>query len=72
MKFARERGIRRETPKKDVLAMAPESFSQVFYDIDGNRTVYICLGSRTLARSISATKAWSRALEVLKSEQPTT
>jgi len=69
MIFKRERGIRRDSPKADVLAMEPTAYSKPFYEITGQRIFYIYLGDRTLARGTSSTFAWRAALRKLKQER---
>ena len=68
MIFHRERGIRRVSPKADVLALHPTAFSQCKYGITGSRVFYVCLGDRTLAKGISPRSVWEKALEVLNDE----
>ena len=74
MIFNRERGIRRESPKQDVLALEPSAFCQVKYDTKhpAVRMFYVCLGDRTLAKGISPTRVWGVALKVLQQERERT
>ena len=55
--------------KKQVLTLAPDAYSQARYEITNVRTFYVCSGSRTLGRGISAQKAWEKALKVLEQKE---
>lgn len=68
MIFNRERGIRRDSPKQDVLALEPTARIQTAYEITG-RIFFVCLGERTLSSSISSHGAWSKALKKLLHER---
>ena len=58
-----------DSPKTAVLALEPKAYSQVSYEITGQRTFHVCLGDRTLARGISSLRVWAAALKTLKQER---
>lgn len=68
MMFKRERGIRRESPKADTLALEPSAVCHTVYE--GNSMRFeVRLGDRVLGRGISSGKAWSIALKKLERER---
>ena len=68
MIFNRERGMRRESPKADVLAVEPAAVCKTIHEGLVMR-FEVKLGERTLGRGISSGKAWSLALKKLKMER---
>ena len=71
MIFHRERGIRRDSPKQDVLALEPAAYSKAVYDTKhpAIRKFYVYLGDRTLASGISPREVWGVALKKLQQER---
>lgn len=57
------------TPKQAAKALAPQARSQVFWEITGQRTFYVVLGNRTLAKGIAAQEVWKKALKILTEER---
>lgn len=68
MIFHRERGIRRESPKADVLALEPSALCKTVHEGPVMR-FEIHLGDRILGRGISSGKAWKIALKKLEMER---